>query len=131
VDWDRTDSWQVRRIHEPRKRLRAHISDMSDLARVRTLMPELRDVSPAEIRARVRDGELDLGEHGQIIGTRLIAAAKKLGLRLTVETDEIVRHEFFNRTRNVTLHVDDADEAARVAEEMVAAGVPMTFVEID
>ncbi len=131
MTWDRSDSWEVQRVHETRMRLFAHVSGVADLARVRELMPRLRDVPPAELRACARDGILELGEFGTIEGPRVLHDARKLGLRVEVERQSTVRHLCFNRTRNVAILEDDPVEAERLAAQMLAAGVRLVEVEVD
>jgi len=111
--------------------LRAHIANVSDLARARELLPALRDVPPSELRSRVIDALLELGEFGTIEGPRIVARARKLGLRLDVTTHSTVSHVCFNRTHSYACLVEDSEAAERLAAEMLAAGVPLVHVEID
>lgn len=81
-------------------RLRAHVSTVADLARVRELMPELRDTPPADLRGRILDRVLDLGDFGAIDGPQALVKARELGLRVEADRESTVRHVCFNRTRN-------------------------------
>jgi hypothetical protein len=125
MDWDRADSWEVRRVHETRMRVVVRVSNALELARVRELLPELRDVPPAALRTRISDAVLELGEFGSIEGPRVVARARDLGLQVDTEKHSTVRHVCFNRTRS------HAVEDPHVADEMLAAGVPLVHVEID
>jgi hypothetical protein len=131
MDWDRAESWEVQRVHATRLGLRAHVANVADLARVRELMPELRDVPPAELRGRVLNGVLDLGEFGTIEGPRILATARDLGLQVDAERRTTVSHICFNRTRRCAVLVEDPAAAERLAAEMLAASVPLVLVEVD
>jgi uncharacterized membrane protein len=131
MSWDRTESWEVQRVHETRMRLRAHVASVGDLARLRALLPELRSAPPAALRRRVVDGVLELGTFGAIDGSRTLARARDLGLRVESAVEHAVRHVCFNRTRSCAILADDRAAAEQLAAEMLAAGVPLVHVEVD
>jgi hypothetical protein len=87
VQWDRTESWEIQRWHALRVRLVARILGVADLVHVRELSPALREMPPADLRARVRECMLELGEFDEEAGAHVLERAREL--RLNVEAGSV------------------------------------------
>jgi hypothetical protein len=104
---------------------------IEELKRVRSLLPELSNATPVDLRQRIRDGRLELGVRPALEARAIISRAQSLGLRADSTTCLRTSYVFENRTTGAVLLVEDDAQAAQLANEMIAAGVPVREVEVD
>jgi hypothetical protein len=129
-DWDQSHEWVLLRLTTQAVELaivfeqcpaRAH-----ELLRVRRAFPELRNVPPKALRARVSaDGRLQLGSRDLTTAQELCSAATCEGVMF--EQVDVSRTGYLpmDRTAGVVWLIEDPSKADRVTQEMLAAGVPV------
>lgn len=135
MDWNRTHDWIVERRHEHEIVLAVIFSaappSIEELKLVRNLLPEFSSEPPGQVRQRIRDGRLDLGVLSALDARAIITRAAALGLRVDSTVSTRTAYVFEDRTAAAVLVVEHDDQAAQLASEMIAAGVPVRDVEVD
>jgi hypothetical protein len=100
---------------------------------MREVFAELRGRTAAKVWAAVRGKEwlaLDT-VYGPIDAPRLVDAARGRGLRVEVRPTDTISYLPHNTTTGVALLIEDDEEAAVIANRMLAEGVPVDREEID
>jgi hypothetical protein len=134
VNWDRNDDWVLERFYEERARVFAVLPPEGDrvqrVGALRRCVSALRHVSPAALLSRARrDGQIDLGEMAGREARRLAEHLADAGVDTRVIDASVTTYLPINRTTSEAWHIDDPEEARRIAEEMIANGVPVVDVE--
>jgi len=135
VDWDKTRDWLIQRSHYYELALVVVFGSanpsMDELRRARKLRPEFSNESPAIFRRRVENGRLDLGVLPREEGRILASHATSLGLAVEHVATARRSYSFKDRGGPGYLLVEDESDAERLANAMIAAGVPVIDLEVD
>lgn len=132
--WDRSHDWIVERIYDCRVhaavRFQARVPTGQELLALRRLLPQVRDMSPAELKVSIGDsGVLPLGEMYGREARHLVPALQASGFHVDVQDLPSMFHRFEDQTTGTLWINEDPVEAATIAESMLAAGVPLRLVE--
>ena len=132
--WDRTHDWVLQQILLDLTRVSIQFRQMplsvAELVALRKCLPQFRDMAPAAVRDAVGEaGVLLLGVPPSPEARKLIRAAEAAGLQVVAEGASRVSYLPFDRTTGCAWLIEDDDEAAAVAQAMLAAGVPVQDVE--
>lgn len=135
MNWNRTHDWIVERRYEHEIALAVIFKtappSIEELKLVRRLVPEFSNGPPGQFRQRIRDDRLDLGVLSALEARATITRAAALGLRIDSTASTRTTYVFEDRTVAAVHVVEDDDQAAQLASEMIAAGVPVREVEVD
>jgi hypothetical protein len=134
LTWDRSHDYVLQRYWNDLTRVTIRFRNsppsVSQLVALRRCLPQFRDVAPASVRETIGDSqELSLGELPTPEARRLIQAAQANGLEVVAQSASFVSYLPFDRTTGCAWLIEDDAEAAAVAQEMLAAGVPVQDVE--
>lgn len=134
LTWDRSHDYVLQRFFNDLThvmiRFRGQPPSVSELVALRRCLPQYRYMTPAAVREEIgRSQELSLGELPSREARRLIETLQKVGLDVVVQSASYVSYVPFNRTTGYAWLIEDDAEAATVVEEMLAAGVPVEYVE--
>lgn len=132
--WNRDDTWEVQRIFTERARLVVRIPQdgnrTSHLAALRRCSPELAVLAPSELLRLINDaGEIDLGDMAGRAARHLAGELEKQGASVKAINTSHTDFLPINRTSSSMWLIEDPVEARRIAEEMMAAGVPVVDVQ--
>lgn len=132
--WDRTHDWVLVRVWHDLTRVeilfRQPSPSVAELASIRRCLPQFRHMPPASVRAAIGgSGTLPLGEMPTPEARRLIEAARAEQLQVAAEDASFVSYLPLDRTTGCALVIEDDEESAAVAQEMLAAGVPVQPIE--
>ncbi len=133
--WSGPESgWTLHRSYSARHKLFILLGPtpvtVAQLRALRMLSGQLQEVPLRDLKSRIpADGRVLIGEfHGRLVRD-VAEKAKHLGLRFEVES--LVRDVYLpvNRKTGLTWLIEDAETAQRVAERMMAAGMPVIDTE--
>src|SRR5262245_34464394 len=132
--WDRTHDWIVNRIFHERARLTIRFNGnsptVSELIAIRKCLPQFRHVPPTQLRASIGNSrQLELGEMPTREARQISEAARIEGLDASVENASFISYLAEDRTMGGAWLIEDYQEACRLAESMIAAGVPVRDIE--
>lgn len=136
IEWNRSHDWEVRKVIQNRYRVTVCIEGASpsvvELMAVRCCLPEFRDLPPVNLRnAIAQSGGLVLEELGELEFQWLKRRLDAGGVRCRVEVESREPYVCVDRTTSTSLHMEDLEESRRVAEKMIASGVPVVPCEGD
>ncbi|MBB02171.1 MAG: hypothetical protein CMJ47_05965 [Planctomyces sp.] len=135
MTWDRSIHWVLEKTHHHRfdvsvvldKPLTTHT-----LAAIRKLNPDLQQTPITELKSRLfGQSSFPLGT---VNGTRcreLDSAATQLGLRLNITNSSFTSYLPIDKTNGQIWLIEDAIDAKRIVDEMLAAGVEVQHCEAD
>lgn len=134
LSWDRSHDWVVQRYYNDLTRVTIRFQhgepSLGELAAIRRALPQFRDMPPAELRAVIRSaGSLALGKMPTRVALRIVEAARAAGLDVLAENVSFVSYLPYDRTTGCAWLIEDDAECRAVAEDMIAAGVPVQEVE--
>ena len=135
MTWDRSLNWVLVKTHH-------HQFDVSvildtplsaqSLAAIRKLVPELQNTQISDLRSKLN------GQSAVHIGTvngqqcrDLDSAAQQFGLRLAITNTSFTSYLPIDKSNESMWLIEDDSQAARIAAEMIAAGVPVEHCEAD
>ena len=135
MTWDRSLHWVLVRTHH-------HQFDVSvvldnplsapELAAIRKLSPDLQETPISELKSRL-SGQTSFSL-GTMNGQRcrdLDSVAQQLGLRLHTTNSSFTSYLPIDKTNDQMWLIEDEDEAKRIADEMIAAGIEVQDCESD
>ena len=105
-------------------------ASVADVAKLRQLTEEYRDLSAIEARAIVGRRRADLGLRSEIEARELECDGRELGLIVELECRSETSYLPVNELTNMTLIIEDDGLARRVCEEAIARGVKVVQVEV-
>lgn len=132
-EWDRTHDWVVQCFESDRAELTVLFEGarpaLNELAALRQCLSQFRDLPPAAARARAgTDGRLALGELPGPEPRRLSDDLRRAGLQAELRNTSAVTYLPLDRTTGAAWIVENDEEARRLAERMIQAGVPVERV---
>jgi hypothetical protein len=134
VEWERNHDWVLHRVFHELTSLTIKFSgdkpSVKELIALRRCLPQFRDTSPAALRDMIGDsGAFDLGVLPTQEAREIMKALRTQGLEFVAKNASTISYLPENRTLGLALLIEDETEAARTAEEMMAAGVPVESIE--
>jgi len=130
LDWDRTHDWVLQRFSSDRAELmvlfEASQPSLRELMALRQCLPSFKDIPPAAARAQAgSSGQLELGELPGPEARRLQSKLQRVGVRSEVRVTSRVSYTPLDRTTGLAWLIEDEADAARIAVQMIQAGVPV------
>jgi hypothetical protein len=134
LTWDRSHDYVLHRLWNDLTRVTIRFRNspplVHELAALRRCLPQFRDMSPRCVRETIgASQELSFAEMPTPDARRLMEAAQAEGLEVVAQSASFVSYLPFDRTTGRAWLIEDGAEAAAVAQEMLAAGVPVQDVE--
>jgi hypothetical protein len=134
LDWDRLHDYVLHRYFHDRARVsirfRGAPVSAQELMALRRCVPRFRDMAPSSVRESIGDSaELSLGEMPGPEARRWITAIEAEGLQVVAESASFISYLPVNRTTGSAWLIENDDEAAAIAQAMLAAGVPVQDIE--
>lgn len=136
--WDRTRKWVLHRVQVKKRRLvvvfQQEGPSVKELMALRSLVAKYAQLPPPRLKSIIGlSRTLDIGGFAPAEAQRLKAKASELGLLLQEEATSHISYlpvDTSGCMDEALLICDDA-EAERVAQEMIAAGVPVKDEVVD
>ncbi len=134
LTWDRSHDYVLQRFWNDVTRVTIRFCDappsVQELAALRRCVPQFREVGPAALRNQIGDSrQLSLGQMPTPEARRVIEAAQAQGLEVIAESASFVSYLPYDRTTGCAWLIEDATEAAAVAQAMLQEGVPVQDIE--
>ncbi len=132
-EWNRNDEWELQRTYHERAVIVLTIPDRaraSYCATLRRLIPEFRNVPPAEMLMQVRKRrELHLTEMSGREARRLETALTEAGIQNRGVDTSVVSFLPINKSKGFAWLIEDAKEMERITRQMISEGVKISEVE--
>lgn len=134
IEWDRSRDWVLIRY----ERVFASVTiefdhddpSIREILAVRQCLPQFRDTPPKAIREHLgTNGRFHLGQMAQDVADELVETATQNGLCMKAERFSRVSYLPCDQATRVAMLIDNDADAAALAQEMIAAGVPIRRFE--
>ena len=134
LTWDRSHDYVLHRFWNDLTRVTIRFRNappsVQELVALRRCLPQFRDVAPATLRSQIGDSrQHSLGEMPTPEARSVIEAAQAQGLEVVAESASFVSYLPYDRTTGCAWLIEDAAEAAAVAQAMLQEGVPVQDIE--
>lgn len=135
--WDSNGGWIIDECETPMYSLAVQFSgsggpNIVELARMRRLLPELAELSPAEAKARIGTANICvLGNFTRQSGLSLRRLGQKLGLNILGEMRVEVFCQPIHTSGMAPPIIDDDEELEYVIQKMREAGRPLRITSED
>jgi hypothetical protein len=134
VEWERNHDWVLHRVFHELTSLTIQFAvekpSVKELIALRQCLPKFRDTPPAALRGMIGDsGTLDLGLLAERDARGIMKMLQAEGLKFVARDASTISYLPEDKTLKSVLLIEDDVEAARIAEEMLAAGVPVEDIE--
>ncbi|MBI1348515.1 hypothetical protein GC163_19750 [bacterium] len=133
--WSCSLCWVLVKTHHHQFDVSVFLDDplsAQTLAAIRKLVPELLTTPISELKTRL-SGRSTFNI-GTVDGQRcrdLDSAAQQLGLQLNITNSSFTSYLPIDKTNDQMWIIEDDNEAKRIAEELIAAGVEVQHCEAD